>query len=110
MIMALANAIEDRTALLYKYHMDQYTYSELRANLKTALDRAVEDHVVIVVERARGGDAVLMSREDYDSLNETAYLLRSPANAQRLLEANSRAKSKRKSFKAIEPLKDAVGL
>lgn len=90
--------------------MDQYTYSELRANLKTALDRVVEDHVVIVVERARGGDAVLMSREDYESLNETAYLLRSPANAQRLLAANSRAKSKRKSFTSMEPLKDAVGL
>ena len=90
--------------------MDQYTYSELRANLKAALDRAVEDHVVIVVARARGGDAVLMSREDFESLNETAYLLRSPANAERLLAANSRAKSKRKFFKSMEPLKDAVGL
>jgi antitoxin YefM len=90
--------------------MNQYTYSELRANLKTALDRAVEDHIVVVVERAPGGDAVLMSREDYESLNETAYLLRSRANAQRLLTANTRAKSKRKSFKSIELLKDAVGL
>jgi antitoxin YefM len=90
--------------------MDQYSYSELRANLKSALDRAVEDHDVIIVKRARGGDAVLMSREDYESLNETAYLLRSPANAQRLLAANKRAKSKRKSFKSVEPLKDAVGL
>lgn len=90
--------------------MAQYTYSELRANLKTALDRAVEDHDVIVVKRARGGDAVLMSREDYESLNETAYLLRSPANAQRLLAANKRAKSKRKAFQSIDTLKDAAGL
>ena len=90
--------------------MNQYTYSELRANLKTAPGRVVEDHVVIVVERARGGDAVLMSREDYESLNETAYLLRSPVNAQRLLAANKRAKSKRKPFKSVDLLKDAVGL
>lgn len=90
--------------------MDQYTYSELRANLKTALDRAVENHDVIVVKRARGGDAVLMSREDFESLNETAYLLRSPANAQRLLAANSRAKSKRNSYKSVDQLKDAAGL
>jgi antitoxin YefM len=53
---------------------------------------------------------VLISRKDYEALNETAYLLRSPVNAQRLLAANARAKSKRKSFKSIEPLKDAVGL
>lgn len=106
----IEQAIASRTVLLYNKKMDQYTYSELRANLKTALDRAVEDHVVIVVERARGGDAVLMSREDYESLNETAYLLRSPANAQRLLAANSRAKTKRKSFKSVDTLKDAVGL
>jgi antitoxin YefM len=108
--MLRSEALDYCTSFLYKIAMDQYTYSELRANLKSALDRAVEDHVVIVVERARGGDAVLMSREDYESLNETAYLLRSPANAQRLLAANSRAKSKRKSFKSIEPLKNAVGL
>ena len=65
--------------------MDTISYSKLRANLKSALDRAVDDHEVIVVERAKGGDAVLLSREDYESMAETAYLLRSPANARELL-------------------------
>ncbi len=90
--------------------MEQVTYSKLRANLKSALDRAVNDHEVIVVERARGGDAVLMSREDYEALNETAYLLRSPVNAKRLIAANRRAKSKQKAFASVKALKHAAGL
>jgi antitoxin YefM len=95
---------------LYKYAVDTLTYSKLRANLKSALDRVVDDHQVIVVERAKGGDAVLVSREDYDSLAETAYLLRSPANAERLLTAVKRAKKSRKSYKTSSELKHAVGL
>ena len=90
--------------------MDHITYSKLRANLKTALDRAVDDHEVIVVERAKGRDAVLISRADYESLNETAYLLRSPANARRLLAAAKRAKRPGKSFKSVKALRSAVGL
>jgi antitoxin YefM len=90
--------------------METLSYSKLRANLKSALDRAVDDHEVIVVERANGGDAVLLSRDDYNSLAETAYLLRSPANAKRLLAAAERSKKSRKSIKSIDALKNAVGL
>jgi antitoxin YefM len=90
--------------------MDTFTYTKLRANLKTALDRAVDNHEVIVVERAKGGDAVLISREDYDSMAETAYLLRSPANAKQLLAALKRPKKARKSFKSVAALKHALGL
>jgi antitoxin YefM len=90
--------------------MNTLSYSKLRANLKLALDRAVDDHEVIVVERAKGGDAVLLSREDYEALNETAYLLRSPANAKRLLSAVKRTKTSRKTFKSTKQLRDAVGL
>jgi antitoxin YefM len=90
--------------------METLSYSKLRANLKSALDRAVDNHEVIVVERAKGGDAVLISREDYEALNETAYLLRSPANAKRLLAAVKRAKKSRKVFTSTTALKHAVGL
>lgn len=90
--------------------MDTLSYSKLRANLKSALDRAVDDHEVIVVERAKGGDAVLLSREDYDSLAETAYLLRSPANAAQLLEAMKRPRKQRRTFKSMAALKSALGL
>jgi antitoxin YefM len=89
--------------------MQTVSYSKLRANLKAALDRAVDDHEVIVVERAKAGDAVLLSREDYESLNETAYLLRSPANAKRLLGAAKRSVKSRKTFKSTKDLKHALG-
>ncbi len=90
--------------------MDTLSYSELRANLKDAIDRAVNDHEPIVVKRARGVDAVLLSKEDYDSLMETAYLLRSPANAKRLLTAAKRTSKSRKSFASVKDVKDAFGL
>ncbi len=90
--------------------MDTFSYSKLRSNLKSALDRAVDDHEVIVVERAGGRDAVLVSRQDYESLAETAYLLRSPANAKRLLSAVKRTKALRKTLKSTRALRDAVGV
>ncbi len=93
--------------------MDTLSYSELRANLKDAIDRAVNDHEPIVVKRAKGGDAVLLSRDDYDSMMETAYLLRSPANAKRLLAAAKRTNKSYKSgkvYKSVEDLKNASGL
>ena len=90
--------------------MDTLSYSELRANLKDAIDRAVNDHEPIVVKRARGGDAVLISREDFDGLMETAYLLRSPANAKQLREAMKRPRKQLVGFKSVAALKNALGL
>lgn len=90
--------------------MNAMTLSRLRAQLKTACDRVCAEHEPIVVERRKGGDVVLLSREDYNSLNETAYLLRSPANARRLLQAVKRRKSVRKSFASVKALKRATGL
>lgn len=89
--------------------MDTLSYSSLRANLKSALDRAVDDHEVITVKRAKGGDAVLLSKEDYEALAETAYLLRSPNNAARLLKALKRPKKSRKTLNSVAALKDALG-
>ena len=90
--------------------MYMLSYSELRANLKDAIDRAVNDHEPIIVKRARGGDAVLLSREDYDSMMETAHLLRSPANAKQLREAMKRPRKQLVKFKSVAALKNAVGL
>ena len=64
------------------------TYSHLRQNLSAMLDSVTQDHDRIVITR-RGGKpaAVLMSLEDFASFDETQYLLCSPRNADRLLEA-----------------------
>lgn len=64
---------------------------------------------VIVVKRAKGGDAVLLSREAYEALNKTAYLLRSPANAKQLLADAKRSTTARKTFKSTKDLKHAIG-
>lgn len=65
--------------------MDAVTYSEARNNLATMLDRAVDDHEHIIITRKNGRNAVLMSLEDFNSWQETEHLLKSPANAQRLM-------------------------
>ena len=64
------------------------SYSELRRNLASMLDSVVADHTPVLITRDRGKPAaVLMSLEDYAAFEETAHLLRSPRNADRLLEA-----------------------
>ena len=66
------------------------SYSELRRNLASMLDRVTEDHEPVVITRDRGKPAaVLMSLEDFAAYEETRYLLQSPRNADRLLTAVS---------------------
>ena len=67
--------------------MQAISYSEARENLKSVIDRVVADHTPIAITRQRGEGAVLVSESDWASIEETLYLLRSPANAERLLEA-----------------------
>lgn len=68
--------------------MKTTSYSELRKNLTATLDRVTADHEPVIITRDRGKPAaVLMSLEDYASFEETRYLLRSPANADRLAES-----------------------
>jgi antitoxin YefM len=65
--------------------MDSITYTTARANPAATMDRVCEDHEPVVVTRNEQS-VVMMSLEDYNALEETAYLLRSPKNAMRLLE------------------------
>ena len=68
--------------------MKSTSYSELRKNLTSTLDRVAADHEPVIITRDRGKPAaVLMSLEDYASFEETRYLLRSPANAERLADS-----------------------
>jgi antitoxin YefM len=69
------------------------TYSQAREQLKTLMDRAVDDREVIVVRRRSGGAVAMIAADELESLLETAHLLRSPKNAERLLTALARARS-----------------
>lgn len=67
--------------------MKTLSYSESRANYAATLDAVIDDREEVVITRAGRDPVVIVSLEDYESLKETAYLLRSPANARRLLAA-----------------------
>ena len=68
--------------------MQTTSYSEFRKNLSNMIERVNADHEPIIITRDRNKpSAVLMSLEDYASFEETRYLLKSPKNAERLLEA-----------------------
>ena len=65
--------------------MDAITYSTARANLARTMDRVCEHHEPVIITRNGEQAVVMLSLEDYKALEETSYLLRSPANARRLL-------------------------
>ncbi|WP_326502828.1 type II toxin-antitoxin system prevent-host-death family antitoxin [Rothia nasimurium] len=67
--------------------MKTMTYTESRANYAQVLDIAVEDLEEVVITRAGREPAVILSLAEYESLKETAHLVRSPANARRLLDS-----------------------
>jgi len=74
---------------LYKIQINMKTvnYSELRQNLKTNLDMVCEDSDILVVHRSKGKSVVMMSLDDFNSLQETQYLLSTKNNRERLLDA-----------------------
>ena len=69
--------------------MDAITYTAARANLASTMDRGCNDHEALIITRNGEQSVVMLSLEDYKALEETAYLLRTPANARRLLSAVS---------------------
>lgn len=86
------------------------TYSHAREQLKTLMDRAVDDREVIVVRRRKGGDVAMIAADELEGLIETAHLLRSEKNASRLLAALSRARGKSLKPTPLAELKKKLGL
>lgn len=70
--------------------MRTMSYSESRANYAETLNAVVNDREEVVITRAGHEPVVIVSLDDYESLKETAYLLRSPENARRLLQSIDR--------------------
>lgn len=67
--------------------MDAITYTTARANLARTMDRVCDDHEALIITRNGEQSVVMLSLEDYKALEETAYLLRTPENAKRILSA-----------------------
>ena len=67
--------------------MNAISYTSARANLAKTMDRVCSDHEPLIITRNGEQSVVMLSLDDFKALEETAYLLRSPANARRLLAA-----------------------
>ena len=67
--------------------MKAITYTAARQNLAKTMEAVCKDHAPIIVTRKTTESVVIMSLEDYEALEETAYLLRSPKNTRRLIES-----------------------
>lgn len=86
------------------------TYSQARGQLKALMDRTVDDREVVLVRRRSGGDVAMIAADELQSLIETAHLLRSPKNAERLLAALARARNNELAPMPVDALEKTYGL
>jgi antitoxin YefM len=88
----------------------EISYSQARANLANLLHEVTENREIVIIRRRSGEDAALIAADELTSLLETAYLLRSPANAERLLTAlNDALKGQGRPLSPAE-LREEIGL
>jgi len=86
------------------------TYTNLRDKLASVLDQVVEDQEIVIVRRRRSKDVALIPAAELAGLMETAHLLRSPKNAQRLLVAMRRAGKRQGKPESLSSLRREMGL
>jgi len=87
----------------------EFTYSSAREHLATLLDRVTKDREVVIIQRRNGEDVAMIAADELASLTETAYLLRSPQNAERILSALARALKNEGKPQNIDDLRREVG-
>lgn len=83
--------------------MRTVNFSDARSNLKQVLDEVADDHSVTLIKRRDAGDAVIMSLADYNALEETMYLLSTPANAARLMASVAEADAAMAGMRVLGP-------
>lgn len=87
----------------------EFTYTGAREQLAKLLDRVTRNREVVIIRRRNAEDVAMISADELASLTETAYLLRSPQNADRLLSALARALKSKGKPRSIEELRREVG-
>ena len=88
----------------------QTTYTKARANLARLCSQVSENREIVIINRRGNQDVALVAADELTSLIETAHLLRSPRNAQRLLAALDRARSRKCRPQSIAKLRRETGL
>ena len=86
------------------------TYTQLREQLASVLDRVVDDREIVIVRRKTGKDVALIAADELSGLLETAHLLRSPKNAQRLFQSLREIDTRRIKPKSVDQLRREMGL
>ena len=84
--------------------MEVVPYSAARQQMKMTMDKVCADHEPIIITRQREKSVVMMSLEDYHAMEETVYLMRSPANAKRLQESVQQFERGQITIQAIDEL------
>jgi antitoxin YefM len=88
----------------------QTTCTQARARLAALLDDVVNNRDIVIIQRRSGEDVALIAADELQSLLETVHLLRSSANAERLLAALTRARQRNGTPQSIDDLRREVGL
>ena len=84
--------------------MEVITYTAARQNLAKTMAKVCRDRAPMIVTRKSSGSVVIMSLEDFEALEETSYLLRSPKNTKRLIESIAQLKNGKGTEKELIPL------
>lgn len=87
----------------------EFTYTSAREQLSTLLDRVTKDREIIIIQRRGSEDVAMISADELASLTETAYLMRSPENAERILSALARALKNQGKSQSMDDLRREVG-
>lgn len=87
----------------------QATYTHARAKLASLLDEVTKNREVVIIQRRGCEDVAMITADELSGILETAHLLRSPANAKRLLKTLERAKKASGTSQTIEELRKEVG-
>ncbi len=83
----MGGEVDGSKAVRYVVRVSAITYTAARENLASTMDKVCSDHAPVIITRNRDQSVVMLSLADFEALEETAYLLRSPTNAKRLLES-----------------------
>jgi len=96
--------------MLYAYCMVETTYTSLREHLAAMMDRVVNDREVVIVHRKRGQKVAMIPADELAGLVETAHLLRSLKNADRLMKALASANRGKGKVQSLDKLRREMGL
>lgn len=90
--------------------MLQTTYTNARANLAGLCDEVIENREIVLIRRRKGSNVAMIAADELQSLVESAHLMRSPKNAERLLSALERAMKRSGTASSVNLLRSEVGL